>query len=259
MLTVLTLTACGTLIPGQEGTRGDGSRAGARAPDEQVSQSRADGSRAASIPRDITSRREDVACLAQLGREGTTFDALPDRYDAPGCNRLASVRLAALTGDRSRIAVSNLGAVRCDLALAFGGWARFGVDRAARQFLGSAVARIETMGSYSCRNVAGSNRRSAHARAAAIDVSGFVLEDRRRIDLERDWNGGTAAERRFLRTVHRSACRRFAVVLGPEYNRAHEDHFHLELGDGSVGRGNDESGGRTASSPNPGADKGFCQ
>lgn len=124
--------------------------------------------------------------------------------------------------------VSNIGPVQCQVASTFGDWARFGVDRAARQILGSPLARIETMGSYSCRNVAGSNRRSAHATAGAIDVSAFVLEDGRRISLTEDWNGGTAAEREFLRVVHKSACKRFGTVLGPEYNRAHADHFHLE-------------------------------
>ena len=42
------------------------------------------------------------------------------------------------------------------------------------------------------------------------------------------WDGGSRAERQFLRVVHGSACRRFATVLGPEYNAAHRDHLHLE-------------------------------
>ncbi len=134
----------------------------------------------------------------------------------------------ALSGDSSQFGVSNIGPVQCHVASTFSDWARFGVDRAARQLLGSSLARIETMGSYACRNVAGSTRRSAHARAEAIDVSGFVLEDGRRISLVNDWNGGTAAEREFLRVVHKSACKRFGTVLGPDYNRAHADHFHLE-------------------------------
>ena len=93
---------------------------------------------------------------------------------------------------------------------------------------GRVTARIETFGSYSCRDVAGSGRRSAHATAAAIDVSGFVLADGRRISVEEDWNGGDAQERAFLRTVHRSACKRFDTVLGPDYNSAHENHLHVE-------------------------------
>lgn len=84
------------------------------------------------------------------------------------------------------------------------------------------------MGSYACRNVAGTQRLSAHSRAEAIDVSGFVLEDGRRVSLKQDWRSGPPAVREFLRVVHSSACKRFGTVLGPEYNAAHGDHFHLE-------------------------------
>ena len=71
--------------------------------------------------------------------------------------------------------------MQCGVGSALAAWARFGVDRAARQLLGSPLQRIETFGSYSCRNVAGSQRRSAHATAGAIDISAFVLADGRRI------------------------------------------------------------------------------
>ena len=45
-----------------------------------------------------------------------------------------------------------------------------------------------------------------------------------------DWSGGTADQKRFLRIVHDSACKRFGTVLSPDYNAAHTDHFHLEAG-----------------------------
>lgn len=183
-------------------------------------------------PQAAVSRPEDQRCLASLGSAGARYAALPDRYYAPGCHALGSVRLEALAGDRGTFGLANLGPVSCPLADAFAGWARFGVDRAARQILGSPLARIETMGSYSCRAVAGTTRLSAHARAEAIDVSAFVLADGRRISVRDGWSGGSAREREFLRTVHTSACKRFGTVLGPAYNAAHADHLHVELGDG---------------------------
>ncbi|WP_365705697.1 extensin family protein [Novosphingobium sp.] len=64
---------------------------------------------------------------------------------------------ASLQGDQARLALANLGPVACPLAQTLAGWARFGVDRAARQILGSPLVRIETMGGYSCRNVAGTS------------------------------------------------------------------------------------------------------
>ncbi len=176
----------------------------------------------------ISQRPNDRACFQELGAAGARFNPVPDTYAGPGCTKLGTVQLSSLAGDRSAFGVSNIGPVQCRTATAFSDWARFGVDRAARQILGSSLDRIETMGSYSCRNVAGTSRRSAHARAEAIDISAFVLKNGRRISVKGGWSDGNAAEREFLRVVHKSACKRFGTVLGPNYNRAHKDHFHVE-------------------------------
>ena len=181
-------------------------------------------------------RPEARQCLASLGTTRANFTPLPDQYFGAGCSTVNTVRLASLQGDHAALALSNLGPVTCPLANTFAGWARFGVDRAARQILGSALVRIETMGSYNCRNVAGSARRSAHATAGAIDVAAFVLADGRRVSVLGDWSDGDAQERRFLETVHSSACKRFGTVLGPGYNAAHRDHFHVELNGNSFCR-----------------------
>ena len=177
----------------------------------------------------FTPRPEARQCLAGLGQRHANFTPLPDQFYGAGCSTLGTVRLASLQGDDAAFALSNLGPVTCPLADTFAGWARFGVDRAAEQILGSRLVRIETMGSYNCRNVGGSSRRSAHATANAIDVSAFVLADGRRVSVLGNWNAGTAAERRFLGVIHGSACKRFGTVLGPGYNAAHRDHLHLEL------------------------------
>ncbi len=212
---VLMLAGCGSLVPG--GSASQTARAPARS-----------SVPVASAPQSYAQRPEDASCLADLGASGARFQPVPDTYAAPGCNKLGTVQLMALAGDRTSVGIANIGPVQCKVAKAFGDWARFGVDRAARQILRSPVVRIETMGSYSCRNVAGSQQRSAHAHAGAIDVSAFVLADGRRIAVKGDWRSGDPAAREFLRVVHKSACKRFGTVLGPEYNAAHEDHFHLE-------------------------------
>ena len=167
-------------------------------------------------------------CLSHLGQMGAEYSALPDRYIDQGCTNLGTVRLATLSADHSTLGVSNLGPVTCEVSQVFAAWARFGVDRAARQILGSGLHSIETFGSYSCRNVAGTDRRSGHATGAAIDVSGFVLEDGRRVTVKSAWFGGSDSEREFLRVVQQSACKRFATVLSPDYNSAHHDHLHVE-------------------------------
>ncbi|MDN3644843.1 extensin family protein [Pontixanthobacter aestiaquae] len=186
----------------------------------------------ASMPVSGTARQ----CLAQLDRTGSRYIPLPDRTLGQGCTNFNTVRLSELRGDRASFALANLGPVTCPTANAFAGWARYGVDRAARQILGSPLLRIETMGSYACRNVARSDRRSAHSRAEAIDVAAFVLADGRTVSVLDDWNAGTAEEREFLRVVRGSACKRFGTVLSPDYNADHRDHFHLEVGNGAFCR-----------------------
>lgn len=181
-------------------------------------------------PRPIAVTPRAEQCLADLGIAGAAFSPVADRYYSAGCSTVGAVNLSALQGDAGRFSLANLGPVACPLAETTAAWARFGIDRAAREVFGTPLQRIETMGSYSCRDVAGSSRRSAHATARAIDVSAFVLADGRRISVLAGWSGGSAQERRFLRLVHASACKRFGTVLGPDYNAAHRDHLHLEAG-----------------------------
>lgn len=175
---------------------------------------------------------ENRLCLANLSQKYATFTPLPDRYYGAGCTALGAVRLTSLRSDNGTLQIANLGPVTCPLASTLSGWARYGVDRAARSILGSPLVRIETLGSYSCRNVAGTSRLSAHASANAVDVSGFVLEDGRRITVLRDWDSESPQIRAFLATIRDSACKRFGTVLSPQYNAAHRDHFHLEVGGG---------------------------
>jgi len=125
---------------------------------------------------------------------------------------------------------TNLGAMTCPLASSFTDWARYAVAPAAKQYLGSPVIKIETMGTFNCRVVNGgrSGRLSEHAFANAVDVSAFVLRDGRRISVLNGWRG-SPEERAFLRRLHQSACKRFGTVLGPDYNAAHANHFHFDM------------------------------
>ncbi len=177
----------------------------------------------------IAPRPELRACLADLGSKQAAFTPLPDRYYGAGCSALGSVRLSALQSDQAILGLSGAGAMTCALAEHLAGWARYGVDRAAQQILGSALVRIETMGSYNCRNVAGSLRRSAHATGNAIDISGFVLADGRRITVAGDWSDKSPQVQHFFNAIRTSACKRFGTVLTPAYNAAHRDHLHLEM------------------------------
>lgn len=162
-------------------------------------------------------------CFSDLGKANVSFSPLPNRNFSGGCTQIDSIKLLDVGAD-----VTNLGPVKCELAARFAAWTEFAVKRAARKYLGSELARIETMGSYSCRNIAGSGKLSQHAHANAIDVSGFVMADGRRITVENHWKSGRK-EKQFLAAIHDSACKRFGTVLSPNYNAAHRDHFHLDM------------------------------
>lgn len=198
-----------------------------RAPSAPLARSSAPA--AMPAPRAVDTRQ----CISALSAAQVRFTPVPDQTFGAGCSQLGSVRLStiALT-DAPRgldeLAISNIGPVRCELAQRFAGWAQFGIARAAEQMLGSPLVRIETMGSYSCRTIAGSAKLSQHAHANAIDIAAFVLADGRRISVKHGWKG-TNQERAFLRTIHGSACKRFGTVLGPDYNAAHHDHLHVDM------------------------------
>jgi hypothetical protein len=169
------------------------------------------------------------ACLSTLRSEGSEFDPLPDRQFANGCSATSSVKLVAIG-----IPITNLGAMKCGLAVPFARWVRQDVTAAASRWLGGYVTKIESYGTFACRpknNQAG-NDMSEHGRANAVDIAAFQLKDGRRISVKAGWNGDDPQIRGFLRGVHRAACGRFSVVLGPDANAFHADHLHFDMGMG---------------------------
>ena len=163
-------------------------------------------------------------CLAKLQSQSVAFTPLPDQNFGGGCSARGSVKLLDIG-----VPATNLGAMTCPLAANFAAWTRYGVQPAARVIWGAEIARIETFGTYNCRPIAGSGKLSEHAHSNAIDVAAFVLNDGRRITVEQGWNGDKQT-RQFLKIVHMSACKRFNTVLSPDYNVAHRDHFHFDMG-----------------------------
>lgn len=109
-------------------------------------------------------------------------------------------------------------------------WVATAVQPAAWRILGAPVSRIILIGSYTCRNRNSDpfERLSSHAYGAAVDVAGFVTVRGDRIMIKDNWRrpGPGSA---FLRQVHQGACGAFGVVLGPNTNALHYNHFHLEV------------------------------
>jgi hypothetical protein len=161
-------------------------------------------------------------------------EAIPNQPIKEGCGWTNNVRISALSG--AKLSTGNLS---CESAAALALWVAHDVQPLALEMLGQRVVSIRQMGTYSCRNIVGNpllkNFRSAHATANAIDIAGFVLADGREIDVEHNWPG-EGKEASFLKSAHQRACRYFRVAIGPEYNAAHKDHFHLDRGIGLICR-----------------------
>ncbi|MCC5884276.1 MAG: extensin family protein [Halomonas sp.] len=169
-----------------------------------------------------------AGCLAALetAPEGALrFTPLDDHEPVQGCPLENVVRVHG-----SEVEFNASFVARCPLALAWVMYERQRLQPAAEAHFDTRVASIEHFGSFACRNVYGreSGRLSEHATAEALDVAAFHLEDGRRITLIHHWDD--EGERgSFLREARDGACDLFGNVLGPEYNRAHADHFHFGM------------------------------
>ena len=165
-------------------------------------------------------------CIGKLDRVVARYALLEDRTFSGGCSALGAVQLRDIGTP-----VTGITAMTCPLAFAFTQWVQSDLQVPAIGEFSSAVVKVETMGTYACRPIAGTQRLSEHASANAVDVAAFVLADGRRISDLNGWNGDER-EARFLKSVRASACRRFNTVLSPDYNADHRDHFHFDMGRG---------------------------
>lgn len=167
-------------------------------------------------------------CFADLGRLGARYTLVPDQNFGGGCSVAGAVALTA-----TPVSISNIKAIRCPLARQLALWIRDDAQLAAQKYLGSRIARVESFGAYSCRNIIGGNTslRSEHASGNAVDIGGFLLTDGRRVMVKSGWRG-SSDEQRFWRVVRAAGCERFQTVLSPDYNAAHHDHLHFDMGRG---------------------------
>lgn len=178
--------------------------------------------------------RQPELCLSVLAASSLRYSRVPDRVSNVGCPILNAVRIEGVTATASPGGF----VATCPLAAAWVLFEREVLQPAARRHVGQPVGRVRHLGSYACRNIYGreQGRRSEHASANAVDLGGFILADGREITVLRHWRAAGTPEAAFLRAVHEGACRFFDVVLGPDYNAAHRDHFHLDMGRSGVCR-----------------------
>lgn len=168
------------------------------------------------------------SCMAALETGAVKFSPMDDLVSAD--NSQCHIK--------DRVRLSGIGAVamapvetRCDIALRLSAWVIYDLEPMALDLRGSELTALDHFGSYNCRRVrtssGNSSRMSKHATAEALDISGFRFANGQSISLSRNWNGDGSD---FLHKARDTACDRFPLVLSPDYNALHADHFHLEEG-----------------------------
>lgn len=163
-------------------------------------------------------------CLEELSQRGITYSVMPMYATAGACSLVNGVRVERLLASFNHPATLS-----CPMALRLDEFEINVVQMAAQRYFNRRVIEIRQVGSYTCRNIAGSHRISMHASGQAIDIAGFVLDDGRLITVKNDWSGH-GAPTQFLHDVARGACGLFSVVLTPNTNADHHEHLHLDLG-----------------------------
>ncbi len=179
------------------------------------------------------------ACLARGAVAESAFIHSSPEIDGPGiCGMTHPFKVTALSG--GSVTFNSTATLDCPMIAALDGWLRDVVQPAAQARFGEPVARINSMGSYSCRgmnNMSGA-KLSEHAFGNAVDVGGFVLASGREVNVMRDFNGADEQARAFLHEAHGGACQTFTTVLGPGANVFHYNHIHVDLAmHGSSSRG----------------------
>jgi len=146
-----------------------------------------------------------------------------------GCGWANAFSVSSIGGAR----ISNV-TLSCEQTAALSMWVAHAVQPEAKRIFGAKVTSISHVGGYNCRSIRGGIGRyievkSEHSFANALDITSFRLSNGKRISVYSGWKKpGKQSE--FLRNIHDQACDYFRVALGPDANKAHRDHFHLDRG-----------------------------
>lgn len=171
----------------------------------------------------------EAICLAKGGYEPSAFIQRMSRINDKGaCGIWYPLEVsAALQG---YVGFTTSATLNCPLTSALDGWLYHVVEPAAARVYGAYVREVQVLSSYSCRTRNGEafGKASEHAFGNAIDIAAFKLSDGRTVTVEHGWHGDPQA-RAFLREAHSGACKMLTTVIGPDGDRHHYNHFHLDL------------------------------
>ncbi|WP_421703189.1 extensin family protein [Aliiroseovarius sp.] len=165
------------------------------------------------------SRRGSVCGVREI--RGQKIDPIPGRL--PGCGISDAVRVTEIAG----VTLSQASVMDCDTAKALNRWVETGVKPAVGR-LGGGLSSLRVAAHYSCRtrNNQPGAKISEHGKGHAIDISGFVLKNGVTISVLNGWRD--PVQGKVLKAAHAAACGPFGTVLGPNADRYHQDHLHMD-------------------------------
>jgi hypothetical protein len=143
----------------------------------------------------IAGLRECVKLLAPIAAEVEVSQ--PVKHNE--CGTPAPMLLRRVGSGPNRLEINPPAMVNCAMVVGLHQWVEKTLQPAAQEALGSPITRLRNASGYACRGRNGSplnaDKLSEHARANAIDISGFVTADGRTIEVARHW-GPTARDER---------------------------------------------------------------
>jgi len=164
-------------------------------------------------------KRKGSVC-GNLDIQGKKVGNIPGKLK--GCGLSDAVSIRSVSG----VMLSRPATMDCNTAQALNDWVSKGVKPAFRRR--GPVVEMRVAAHYACRtrNNQPGARISEHGRGKAIDISAFVMNDGEVITVAKGW--GQGATGRLLRKSWRAACGPFGTVLGPQADRHHRNHFHMD-------------------------------
>lgn len=164
-------------------------------------------------------KRRGSVC-GDIDIQGKKVGRVPGKIN--GCGIKNAVQITSV----SDVALSRPATMDCKTAKSLNRWVKKGVIPAFRGRGG--ITKLRVAAHYACRtrNNQRGARISEHGRGKAIDISAFYLKNGSVVTVLNDWGKGGAG--RALRSVWKAACGPFGTVLGPQADRYHRDHFHMD-------------------------------
>ncbi len=177
-----------------------------------------------------------AGCADELTKAGVTFHAaeMPLKQNREGTFTCGANDAIVYQKGPSGLSISPPALMTCRMALAFVRLEGLMQEVATRE-LGTTIAKVHQVGTYSCRKMVRFDFVSEHSYGNAIDIGSFTLTDGRKVSVLTHFGRLDAepseARGRFLRELGNAAFDRdvVSVSLGPYWDTLHADHFHFDM------------------------------